>query len=322
MKKILIFSNGEKIGDGIIKLPFIYDLKKYIPNSKVTWLTHGNTVYKDRLKSLIINKIDYILDNANLNYIPFKSVSKKFDLKNQNYDLVIDTQKTLIKTLALKKIKTEIFISSCSDWLFSDMKPLNKNKKDEYYLNNIYTMLELYTNFKIAEKSIINTPEGITKKISTICEKNKKYFGVAPGAGEKNKKWPINNYIKLTEMFIKLGFKPCFFLGPDDKAEREILINKFGEIFEPEKIFPNISSILNVMSCTNFLDFAVCNDSGISHILSTGNCHLFKIFNNKKPTKFTDINNKIEFLAPDSGQDISKINCYEVFDLIKSKLYS
>ena len=28
MKKILIFSQGEKLGDGIIKIPFIYDLKK------------------------------------------------------------------------------------------------------------------------------------------------------------------------------------------------------------------------------------------------------------------------------------------------------
>ncbi len=41
MKKILVFSNGEKLGDGIIKLPFIYDLKKSFNDSQIYWLTNG-----------------------------------------------------------------------------------------------------------------------------------------------------------------------------------------------------------------------------------------------------------------------------------------
>ena len=36
MKKILIFTQGEKLGDGIIKTPFICDLKKEIPKSAIS----------------------------------------------------------------------------------------------------------------------------------------------------------------------------------------------------------------------------------------------------------------------------------------------
>ena len=31
-KSILVFTNGEKLGDGIIKLPLLHEIKKRLPN--------------------------------------------------------------------------------------------------------------------------------------------------------------------------------------------------------------------------------------------------------------------------------------------------
>ena len=46
MKSILVFSNGEKIGDGIIKLPLLNEFKRRLPNYKLYWMTdQGSTVY-------------------------------------------------------------------------------------------------------------------------------------------------------------------------------------------------------------------------------------------------------------------------------------
>ena len=59
MKSILVFSNGEKIGDGIIKLPLLNEIKRRLPNHKLYWMTdHGNTVYTTTLKG-IANKFIY-----------------------------------------------------------------------------------------------------------------------------------------------------------------------------------------------------------------------------------------------------------------------
>ena len=50
MKRILVFSNREQIGDGIIKLPFIYEIKERFPDYHLIWATHsGNTVYNNIL---------------------------------------------------------------------------------------------------------------------------------------------------------------------------------------------------------------------------------------------------------------------------------
>ena len=62
IKKILVFSNGEKIGDGLIKIPFLSEIKKRLPNTKLYWLTNDNkTVYSDRLKNIASEYIDEII---------------------------------------------------------------------------------------------------------------------------------------------------------------------------------------------------------------------------------------------------------------------
>ena len=62
VKKILVFSNGEKIGDGIIKLQLLHEIKTRLPDYKLYWLTNkGKTVYSSTLKFIACNYIDEIL---------------------------------------------------------------------------------------------------------------------------------------------------------------------------------------------------------------------------------------------------------------------
>ena len=50
-KNILVFSNGEKIGDGLIKLPLLNEIKRRLPEYKIVWMTNGErTVYNNQLK--------------------------------------------------------------------------------------------------------------------------------------------------------------------------------------------------------------------------------------------------------------------------------
>ena len=39
-KSILVFSNGEKIGDGLIKLPLLHEIRRRFPNYKIFWMTN------------------------------------------------------------------------------------------------------------------------------------------------------------------------------------------------------------------------------------------------------------------------------------------
>ncbi len=81
--KILVFSNGEKIGDGIIKLPLLHEIKKRLPNHQLVWMTNkGDTVYKNTLKFFANQYIDQIYDKAYLNPFFLSKISKKYDLEN------------------------------------------------------------------------------------------------------------------------------------------------------------------------------------------------------------------------------------------------
>ena len=65
-KKILVFSNGEKIGDGLIKLPLLNEIKRRLPEYKIVWMTNrGRTVYNNQLKNIAIKYIDQIIEKEN-----------------------------------------------------------------------------------------------------------------------------------------------------------------------------------------------------------------------------------------------------------------
>ena len=82
MKKILIFSNGEQIGDGILKLQIVHQLRERFPTSEIHWMTDTiYTEYNSRLKKFTEQYIDKIWEQVNLS--PF--FWKKIKLNDFNY---------------------------------------------------------------------------------------------------------------------------------------------------------------------------------------------------------------------------------------------
>ena len=113
MKSILVFTNGEKMGDGLIKLPLLTELKKRLPNTKIYWMTDtGNTVYNNRLKNFASQYIEKIFEKAEITPFFWKKISKKYDFENMKFNYILDTQKAVLRTIALRRIKNDIFISS------------------------------------------------------------------------------------------------------------------------------------------------------------------------------------------------------------------
>ena len=135
-KSILVFSNGEKIGDGLIKLPLLHEIKKRLPQYNIYWMTNTeNTVYKDQLKNIANKYIYKIIEKAELNPFFWQNISNHYDFNNQKFDYIFDTQKAVLRTLALKRIKCSIFISSTASYFFSNKKNTRiKNKKKEKIL--------------------------------------------------------------------------------------------------------------------------------------------------------------------------------------------
>ena len=312
-KKILVFSNGEKIGDGLIKLPLLYEIKKRLPQYNIYWMTNKeNTVYKDQLKNIANKYIYKIIEKAELNPFFWQNISNHYDFNNQKFDYIFDTQKAVLRTLALKRIKCSIFISSTASYLFSNKKitRIKNKKKRKYYLDDLFDLLNLIKEDKVDSNFRIPIPSNLEKSLNKIFDNNKLYIGIAPGAGEKNKIWPLKNFIEVANFFQKKSYNLVFFLGPQEKNITEKLLKIFPKAILPEEKIHEYTGPEVVMASTKFLSCALTNDSGVSHMLSTNLCPILKLFGPKDSNKFTPMSNKIHTIsAKECGSNkIEEIN--------------
>ena len=166
-KKILVFSNGEKIGDGLIKLPLLNEIKRRLPEYKIVWMTNrGKTVYNNQLKNIAIKYIDQIIEKANLNPFFWQKISNIYNLKDLSFDYIFDTQKAVLRTLALKRIKCSVFISASAAGFFSDKKIQIKSKKiRKYYLEDLFDLLNLIKEDNIDRKFTIPIPHELENSL-------------------------------------------------------------------------------------------------------------------------------------------------------------
>jgi ADP-heptose:LPS heptosyltransferase len=323
-KNFLVFSNGEKIGDGIIKLQLLHEIKKRFPDHKLIWMTNkGNTVYNNQLKNLASFYIDEIIEKANLNPFFWNKISKNYNLNNVFYEYIFDTQKAIYRTAALKRIKCKNFLSSAGNGFFSSFRlNLNKSDKRKYYLNDLFDLLNILKVDTIDSSFKIAIPANLQNKLKVIFNRSDKYLGIAPGAGEKNKIWPLEKFIKLGKYFESKNFKIVLFLGPDETSIKERLISEFPEALMPEQIVKNFSNIEIVMGSTRFLTCALANDSGISHMLSTKHCPLIKLFGPKDSNKFTPehVNLKSITSTQFNSSDVKIIPIEEVIKVIECSI--
>ena len=91
---------------------------------------------------------------------------------------------------------------------------------------------------------------------------------------------------------------------------------------ENELLLSKYSNIEIIMASTKFLKFAISNDSGVSHMLSTGYCPLIKLFGPKDSTKFTPENpNLFSISSSDfNSKNINKIPVSRVIEEIEKVL--
>ena len=316
----LVFSNGEKLGDGIIKMPFLHEIKRRFPEFKIIWLANGTTVYNNKLKLFADKYIDEVIENAKLNPFFWKKVTNKKELLNLKFEYIFDTQKAVARTIALKRLKHNNFISKSANGLFSSIKIKNKNIEKKYYLDELIDLLDNVRSKNIDKFFKINIPTNIENILSKYFDPKVKYIGIAPGAGDQDRVWPLQNFIDVAKHFEKLNFKIVWFIGPNEIKIQSLIKNKFPNSIYPEELITEFSNIEVVMATTKFLICCLANDSGISHVLSTKQCSLIKLIGNKNSIKFSPNHEKIINISPNNFRhdNISNIDIKTVITKIES----
>ena len=284
--KILIYSFNDKIGDGLQKITFIQQLKKEYPNSYITYTTTHKTSLKNKLNSLVKHCINEFIENNKIES-SFLSLFKKNEIfKNKSYDLIIDLQKVVTRTLNLKKIKHKKFFSATADFYFSDYKNFKKLQFKKIYIEKLYfNILATINNKNYIKIPNIELPNDLPT--SHLIKKNiEKNIAIAPGAGDQIRVWDFKKYILIGKWLKNLGYNVYFFLGPDEKNLLHECINNGFECpeWKNEKMIAN--DILFTMSLAKNMKYLLCNDGGTSWIFEFVGVKTLKIFGVTNERKF------------------------------------
>ena len=283
--KILIYSFNDKIGDGLQKITFIQKLKEIFPNSHLTYTTTNTTTLKDILNPLVKECINEFIEYNEIDSSFLKLFKKNHNFNKKKFDLIIDLQKVVIRTLNLKKIPHKNFFSASANFLLSNYK----NKKN-YIFKGIYierfyfNILSLITGDHFDEIPNIKVPNyDIPNIIDTDIRKN---IAIAPGAGDAIRKWDFDKYFEIAKELKAQGYNIYFFLGPDEENYLNVCLkNNFScpEWKNGKKISNSIIFTMNLAKKMNCL---LCNDGGTAWMFEFAGVKTLKIFGVTDEVKF------------------------------------
>lgn len=316
VQTVLIYSMGEVIGDGLIKLPFIAGLRAAFPEARVSWCAAKvETVYAGPLKGVVAGYIDeLILEGPNggrpLDAMPW---SKPFG--GRKFDLVIDTQEHIGRSGVARRGASGRFVSAArhardKDWPVA-------------VTDRLARLLSLATDGQGAPRPLALANTDALKAAEALLPAGPTYVGLAPGAGGQDKRWPLENYLELARRVAAKGWTPVFFFGPDEAEDAAMAALKVPRALQPERNrtdgFTGVKGPLLVIALAGRLAAGVANDAGPGHMLAAGGAPLLSLQQDRrKSVKFRPAAQRLEMLvAEDYGSGMGALPVNAAWDALQ-----
>jgi ADP-heptose:LPS heptosyltransferase len=310
VQTILIYSMGEVIGDGLIKLPFIAGLRAAFPGARITWCAaKGETVYAGPLKAVVAGYIDEILTGGPTGDAPLDVLPWVKPFGGRTFDLVIDTQENLRRSLVARRAAKGSFVSAAAQ--------ARKPGWPAAVVERLARLLALATYGTGAPRALTladpAAAEAARALLPTARLGGPVYVGLAPGAGGQDKRWPLERYLDLARSIEASGRKAVFFFGPDEAADAQAAREAVPAALFPEKDrtdgFPQVKGPMLAIALAGRLTAAVANDAGPGHMLAAGGAPLLSLQQtHRKAVKFRPAAHRLELLvAEDYGQDMAAL---------------
>jgi len=311
MTSVLIYSMGEVIGDGLIKLPFIASLKEAFPKASIHWCAaKGSTVYSTSLKTIVAGFIDEVIDSGvtGINVSDLMLLRKPFG--GRRFDVVIDTQTNVRRSLVVKRARARdgVFVSPAADFRFSQRKLTAP--WPEAMVDRLQRLASMAAGREVAARPVALTDPRALEAAAALLPAGPTYIGFAPGAGGVSKRWPLDRFIALAQAQAGQGRTPVFFIGPDEAEMAAPVRAAVPDALFPETAradaYPDIKGPPLVIALASRLTAAVANDSGPGHMLAAGGAPLLSLQGiRRKAVKFHPAASRLTMLiAEDFGSPL------------------
>jgi len=306
VQTVLIYSMGEVIGDGLIKLPFIAGLRAAFPEARITWCAaKGETVYAGPLKAVVAGYVDEVILDGRNGVRPSDSLPWSKPFGGRKFDLVIDTQENLRRSGVARRGAAVRFVSAARhardrDWPVA-------------VTDRLARLLSLATDGQGRPTPLALTNPDALKAAEALLPAGQTYVGLAPGAGGQDKRWPLENYLELACRVVARGWTPVFLFGPDEAEDAALAAREVPQGLQPERNrtdgFTGVKGPLLVIALAGRLAASVANDAGPGHMLAAGGAPLLSLQQDRrKSVKFRPAAQRLEMLvAEDYGSGMGAL---------------
>jgi ADP-heptose:LPS heptosyltransferase len=284
---VAVFSYEEIIGDGLYKIPFVRALRSTWPDAEISWITTRRTVLASRLRPLTEGLIDQFHQDSGIGN-GISDLVRPLRLKRR-YSVIIDTQSVIWRTLTLRRLPHDLFISPATGFRLSDRRPGPDRIKPPHMVDRLLELLELACGHKPVLSARIVLPGDVEARAAQALPDGPVYVGFAPGAGKRIKCWPLDHFIAAARVQVACGRVPVFILGPDEVEWRPQLQAAVPEALFPEQdtaVWGNEFSPLKTVALARRLTAAVANDSGVSHMFGAADIPLLTLYGPTDAEKF------------------------------------
>lgn len=282
---ILVYVGLDAVGDGLMKLPFLRALRTAFPAARITWMAgKGHTVYAGVLAPLVAGLVDEVLDDARVGSRASELFGRR-PLPGHGFDLVIDTQRRLLTTLILRRVRHRRFISATADFRLSDARPPRGWRRPAAMVGQLLALVELACGATAEATAPLPRDPAAEHLADGLLPPGPTYVGFAPGAGGRQKCWPLRRYLELGGLQAAEGRVPVFLLGPAESAWAAEVRRVVPTAVLPLQGIDGVNPMLTI-ALARRLAAAVANDSGTGHMLAAADVPLISLFGPTPPEKF------------------------------------
>jgi len=269
IKKILVL-RPDRLGDVILTLPVVRNLREIYPESRITYLCTDYTSQILESYSLIDKLIIYDRDQTHKGFKKILSLSK--ELSTYSFDLAIHLLPRYPLALATYLAQIKYTIGTGFRWysfLFThrqyDHRKYNQYHEAEYNLR-LLSKIGIDSTYHPDVYAHFTFSSGLQEKVQNIISdrfRGKSYIVLHPGSGGSSIDWPLTHFIQLIQ---RLNDWDQFVVGVTGvESEREVL----SPLYEANVNFIDLVGTFDLNELAIFLKNAallLSNSTGPLHL--------------------------------------------------------
>ncbi len=296
IKNILVF-NMTRMGDLVQSTPLISGLRLKYPGSKISLIvTKEFNEFSERIPNIderIVFNLKQFKENPNTTWVELYRYLEKFleDLKGKDYDLVINLSHSKLSALMIQYLGSKnVRGFLCNDegermtyhpWLqYFFIEPFNRDY-------NSFNLVDIFSRggdvepgpkgIEIIEKDEdMKNVEKWFQKLNS--KKNSLIVGIQAGSSLEGRRWPTENFAKLSNKLINEldAFVILFGVASESKVANEI----YSRIENTQQVLDltgktNYSELIGALKHCQYL---ITNDTGTMHIAAALNIRIIGLF--------------------------------------------